>query len=511
MADRLSSADVSFLYLEEADTPMHVGSVAIVDGTDTPYETLLTVVRERLALVPRYRKRLRWVPGHLANPIWVDDENFDLTYHVRRSALPRPGTHERLCDLVARLMSRPLDRDKPLWEMYYVEGLEGGRVALLSKTHQAVIDGISTVDIGQVVLDPTEQSPETPQPGWQPEDEPSTLELLAGAVVDTIRRPSALLDTARSTVSDAQVTAGRLVELAGRAAGGVARTLRLAARPAPGSPLNVPIGAQRRFATVDSRLEDYRRVRAALGGSVNDVVLATVAGALRSWLFTRGVPVHSTSTVRALVPMSVLDEDPQDVDGGWSPERPRGIGGRVAEYLVDLPVGEPNPAMRLHQVSYAMQAHAETGRAVGAREIAGMTGFAPPTLHALGARVASSLTRRTFNLMITNVPGPQQPLYLAGTPMSATYPYVPLARGQALAIGLTSYHGSVCFGLNADRDAMGDLDVLTQGIPDALGELLEAADEAERALANTARQKTGQRTGQKQGTGRTAANGKRRR
>ncbi|GAB3401694.1 WS/DGAT/MGAT family O-acyltransferase [Flindersiella endophytica] len=470
MPDRLSALDVSFLYLEEPTTPLHVGSVALFDDGDLDYETLLTLVRERLAFVPRYRQRVRWVPAHLANPVWVDDDDFDLTYHVRRSALPKPGTPDQLRELVARLMSRPLDRTRPLWEMYLVEGLAGGKFALVSKTHQAVVDGISTVDIGQVVLDPSPEPPPAPSDVWSPVAEPSALELVVGAVSEAVRRPSAMLDTARSTLSDVTFTTGRVVDVLGEAAGGLARALRLA-RPAPGSPLNVPIGAQRRFATVDTRLDAYRDVRAQFGGSVNDVVLATIAGALRSWLFTRGIPVRGATTVRALVPMRIQDGES---------DTPRGVGSRVAEYVVDLPIGEPSPAMRLHQVSYAMKAHSETGQAVGARAMTGMAGFAPPTMHALGARVASSLSRRTFNLVVTNVPGPQNPLYAAGAAMQASYPYVPLAKGQALAIGLTSYNGSVYFGLNADRDAMADLDVLAEAIPDALRELLDSVDEPRR-------------------------------
>ncbi len=464
MPDRLSALDMSFLYLEEPTTPMHVGSVGLfampADGFG--FDDLLGVVRERLAYVPRYRQRLRWVPGGFANPVWVDDEDFDLGYHIRRSAVPRPGTPEQLRELVARIMSRPLDRSRPLWEMYLVEGLEDGRFALLSKTHQAVIDGVAAVDIGQVVLDASPEAPDAPSESWLPALEPSSLELFAGAVVDVVRRPGDLVESARRAVAELPLAGGWAVRALGGAAGSVAAAMRTAARPAPGSPLNVPIGAQRRFATVDTRLDDYREVRARHGGDVNDVVLATITGALRTWLFTRGVRVSSTTSVRALVPVSVLTGEGSN---------------RVAEYVVDLPVGEGNPVMRLHQVAYAMKAHHDTGRTVRARALAGMAGFAPPTLHALGARVASSLSRRIFNLVVTNVPGPQTPLYVGGAPMLTTYPVVPLAKGQALAIGLTSYNGAVCFGLNADRDAMSDLDVLAQCIPDALAELVDSAEQ----------------------------------
>lgn len=492
MVDRLGADDVSFLYLEEPTTPMQVGSVAVFDaaGTQFGYETVLRLVRDRLAYVPRYRQRIRWVPGRIANPVWVDDEDFDLSYHVRQSAVPRPGTDEQLRDLVARVFSRPLDRSRPLWELYVVEGLTGDRVAIVAKTHQAVVDGVTTVDIGQVILD--DKPAEVPEASetWRPEPEPSTLELVSGAVTDAIRRPSGVVDSARGAVADVRLTAAKVTgavgdvketvaNVTGRVAdavSGVAGALVTAARPAPDSPLKAVIGAQRRYTTVDTRLEDYRRVRAAHGGSVNDVVLATIAGALRSWLLTRGVPMRGTTTIRAMVPVSVHDDEPSPA--GDRPGAATGLGGRVDAYVVDLPVGEPNPVMRLHQISYAMNPHHEGGRAVSAPSLVGLAGFAPPTLHALGARVAGSLSRRMANVVVTNVPGPQTPLYAADAQMLVTYPVVPLAKGQALAIGLTSYDGAVCFGLIGDRDAMADLDVLAQCVPDAVAELLDTVGKA---------------------------------
>lgn len=490
MVDRLDAVDVSFLYLEEPTAPTHVGSVAVfeppAEGFD--YDIVLALVRDRLALVPRYRQRIRWVPGHLANPVWVDDEQFDLSYHVRQSAVPKPGTDAQLRELVGHIFSRQLDRSRPLWELYVVEGLEHGRIAIVAKTHQAVIDGVAAVDIGQVILEdhPT-AIPSTSEPStsehWQPSPPPSSVELFVDAVGDVVRRPTAALDAARTAAADLRMTAakvagavtdlgesvasvtGRVTEAVGGLAGAVVR----ATRPAPLSPLNVPIGAHRRYATVETRLEDYRRVRAKHGGSVNDVILATIAGALRAWFMTRGVAVRTTTSVRAMVPVSVRD-DTVATNGTVG-----GLGSRVAAYVVDLPVGEPSPVMRLHQVSYAMTAHHEGGKAVGASSLVGLGGFAPPTLHALGARVAGSLSRRIANVVITNVPGPQNPLYAGPAHMVATYPVVPLAKGQALAIGLTSYDGAVCFGLTGDRDAMADVDVLAQCIPDAIRELLDAA------------------------------------
>jgi WS/DGAT/MGAT family acyltransferase len=342
--------------------------------------------------------------------------------------------------------------------MYLVEGLSGDRFAIITKTHHAMVDGIGAVDIGQVILDTTPDGRERPADTWRPTAEPSWVELVAGALAETVRRPTGVLDTLRGGLSELSSTAGKVLG----AAGGLLAAATSAARPAPDSPLNAVIGEQRRYATLALDLDDHRRIRKAHGGTVNDVVLATVAGALRAWLLTRGEKVGPATTVRALVPVSIRPEG----EGFTS-------GNQVSSYLVDLPVGEPSAVMRLHQVSYRMQAHKDTGRAVGAEALAGLAGFSPPTLHSLGARVASGLSKRWFNLVVTNVPGPQQPLYAGEARMLAAYPVVPLAKGQALSIGLTSYDGRVFYGLNADRDAMPDVAVLAQCLGDALAELLE--------------------------------------
>jgi diacylglycerol O-acyltransferase / wax synthase len=460
MSDRLAPLDVSFLYLEESTTPMHGGSVAVFEPPEEgfDYETLCALISKRIAFVPRFRQRVRTVPGRLANPVWVDDERFDITYHVRRSALPRPGTDEQLRELVGRLQSRQLDRHRPLWEMYLVEGLAGDRFALVTKTHHALVDGIHAVDIAQVVLQANPEPLENWVDTWRPAPEPTGLELVAGAVGDAIRRPTAVAETVRVGLSDLKATAGKLAGTAG----GLLAATKAAARPAPGSPLNARIGEQRRYGMARTELEDYRLIRKAHGGTINDVVLATVTGALRTWLLTRAAPVSSRSTVRALVPVSVRGED----DTGE-------LGNQVASYLVDLPVGEPSPVVRLHRVSYAMKAHKDSGQAVSAEALVQLGGFAPSTLHLLGARVANGLSRRVFNLMVTNVPGPQFSLYAGPARMVESYPVVPLAKGQAVNIGLTSYNGGVYYGLNADRDAMEDVDVLAECLVEALAELRE--------------------------------------
>jgi diacylglycerol O-acyltransferase / wax synthase len=374
---------------------------------------------------------------------------------VRRSALPRPGTIDQLRELVGRVQSRHLDRGRPLWELYFVEGLADGRFAMLTKTHHAMVDGEDILDIGSLILDATAKPRKTPADGWVPEREPSMVGLVVDAVEDTLRRPTQVLDTVRAGVADARALTQR--------AFGVLSAAGASLRPAPASPLNVVVGGQRRFGMAATDLDDYKRVRAAHGGTVNDVVLATVSGALRIWLLTRGESVRPSTTVRAMVPVSVRGDE--DATGS--------LGSRVASYFVDLPVGEPSPLVRLHHVSYAMKAHVESSRAVRANTMVALSGFAPPTIHSAAARLASGLTSRLFNVVVTNVPGPQYPLYAAGTQLLETYPVVPLGRGQAVSVGLTSYDGGVYFGLNADRDAMPDVDVLAQCLEESLSELVE--------------------------------------
>ncbi|MFC4944057.1 WS/DGAT/MGAT family O-acyltransferase [Pseudonocardia sp. GCM10023141] len=465
MPPRLSALDASFLYLEQPTTPMHVGAVSLFRrpkaGFD--YDRLVELIEQRIAMVPRYRQKVRHVPGNLARPVWVDDTDFDVAYHVRRSALPKPGSDEQLTELVARLMSRPLDHTRPLWEMYLVEGLEGGRTAVLTKTHQAMVDGISAIDIGQVILDVSAEPRKLPEQLWMPRPEPTDAQLVFDAVAEAVARPGVVVDNVRSAAGDAVATLGKLAD-AGAHLFSMART---ASRRAPGTPLNVAISTQRRFAVARTQLEDYRKIRAVYGCSVNDVVLSVVTGALRSWLLSRGEPVTSSASVRAMVPLSVRGEAdvPSSATSG-------SLGNRVSSFLVDLPVGEPSPKVRLHHVTHAMREHTAGGQSVGADTLVRVGGFAPPTLHALGARAASGFSKRIFNLVVTNVPGPQFPLYAAGARMLEMFPVVPLAKGQALAIGLTSYDGGVYYGFNGDRDAMADVDVLAGMVDESLDELL---------------------------------------
>ncbi len=471
MPTRLSALDASFLFIEDASTPMHAGGVAVFtpppDGFD--HERLVRLIRQRLPFVPRYRQRVRDVPFGLARPVWVDDERFDVTFHVRRSALPKPGTQAQLEELVARLMSRPLDRRRPLWEMYLIEGLADGRFAIVSKSHQALVDGLSAVDIAQVMLDVTPEVRASTADSWTPLPEPTDVDLLAQAVTEVATRPAAAVDAVRGTVGDVSRTATRL----GSRVAGLVSTALAMARPPVHSPLNVPIGEQRRFVMVDLSLRDLKTVRYALGGTVNDTIVAVIAGALRSWLQARGLPVSQGEVLRAMLPVSIAVPAAASERAG---------GSRVSALLVDLPVGESDPALRLQQISYQLAQVPEASQFVGADAIVNIAGFGPPTLHALGARASSTMSSRLYNLVITNVPGPQRPLYAAGSRMVGVYPVVPLTHNQALSIGLTSYDGGVYLGLYGDRDAMPDLAVLGTCLHESVTELLDRAEQSVRTL-----------------------------
>jgi diacylglycerol O-acyltransferase len=464
MNERLRASDLALLAEETPQTPMHNATLEIFDPGEAglDYDALLAHIDDRISFVPRYRQRVRRVPGRLANPVWVDDENFDLAYHVRRSALPRPGSLDQLRELTARIMSRRLDPDRPLWEIYFVEGLQNGRVALLSKSHQILVDGISTVDLGQVLLDVDHDPRQLVHEGWVPQDEPTPGRLALSAVAESVRHPLVAVTTARSNADSVGRTLSSGAARLGTLAGALSNR-----RPGPESPFNIEPSAQRRVVCVRTSLKDYRKVRRVHGGTVNDVILATLSGAIRAWLMTRAESVGAGRRLRALVPMSVIDEELE----------PTSLGSQVVGHLVDLPIGEGSPVVRLHQVSYALRAHSETGRAVAADRIAGVAGFAPTTFHSLGSRVAFKEAHGNVNLVVTNVPGPQFPMYLAGAEMVETYPVPPLFPGFSLSVGVTSYDGAVYYGINADRDALPDIEVLGQCVREALDELVDSASD----------------------------------
>jgi diacylglycerol O-acyltransferase / wax synthase len=476
MSERLRPRDVALLAEESPSTPMHNATVEILDpGADGfDYAAFVRLVQERISFVPRYRQRVQVVPGRIANPVWVDDDRFDIGYHVRRSALPRPGSLDQLRELVSRIVSRPLDRNRPLWEIYVVEGLADGQVALLTKSHHVLVDGVHTVDIGQVLLDASPEPRDLGGDEWHPHGRPSPFSLMAGAVRDSVSG----LDTITDTVASRTGSVLRGVASSARTTGRVVDALTNRT-PRSDSPIIGPLSQQRRVVTVQTDLAAHRKVREAHGGSINDVVLATITGALRAWLMTRGESMRGIRQIRALVPVSVIDDELEATS----------LGSQIAAHFVDLPVWEASPVVRLHQVSYSFLAHAETGRGIPAARLVGMSGFAPATFHALGARVAGVERRRGYQLCVTNVPGPQDALYAAGARMVATYPVPPLFEGRPLAIGVTSYDGRVFYGLNADRDMLPDADLLGPCITEALDELVDSATGGSRTRAPRGRRR----------------------
>jgi WS/DGAT/MGAT family acyltransferase len=461
VVDRLSPLDASFLFAEHRTAAMHVGAVmtfAPPEGGAFDPDAFTALIGHRLALVPRYRQKVREVPGGLGLPVWVDDPDFDLAFHVRRSALPAPGTEEELLELVGRLLARQLDRSRPLWEVYLVEGLADGRFAVVTKTHHAMVDGLASMDIGAVLLDLTPRPRDTPGDDWRPAPEPSGLELAASAAAHALRRPRDVLDVAGRALTDVREAAS----VVGRTVEGVLAAGRSAATVRPVQPLNAATGQQRRYGMCRSALAEHRAVRKAHGGTVNDVVLAVVTGTLRRWLISRGEPLTADTAVRAMVPVSVRAR----ARGGPA------AGNSISAYLVDLPVAEDDPVVRLGVLRDAMEVHKRSGQAVGAANLMRLVGLAPPIVHSLGARLASQYSSNFYNVLVTNVPGPPRPLYAMGARMLDMFPVVPLGGGQAVAIGITSYDGGVHYGFTADRDALPDVDVLAGFVTDSLEELV---------------------------------------
>jgi diacylglycerol O-acyltransferase len=458
--DRLTALDSSFLHLEDNQpSHMHVASVTIFQGPPPRYDEFVEGIAARLDLVPRYRQKLAFVPLGQGRPRWVDDPSFNITYHVRATALPPPGGEEQLRVLAGRVFSQRLDRDKPLWEVWLVEGLEGNRFALLSKVHHALVDGVSGADLMTVLFDVTAEPSSAPAPAqlWQPRPLPSGTLLLAEALLERATEPTEVVRTVRHAFRGPREFARSAVE----AVGGVGALARGTLRPAPASPYNGPIGPHRRFTWVRVRLADVKAIKNSLGGTVNDVVLATVTGALRRHMHTRGVSTQGL-TLRAMVPVSVRS----DLEQG-------ALGNRVAAMMAPLPLWCDNAAGRLDIVHDAMRNLKSSGQAVGAEVLTRIGGFAPPTIMAQATRIAAR--QRAFNLVVTNVPGPQFPLYVQGRELLDVFPMVPLATNQRLGIALMSYNGAINFGLIGDYDSMPDLEDLAHDLAESLAELAETA------------------------------------
>ncbi len=457
--DRLTSIDASFLHQEGQASHMHIGGVLVFEGPAPAFEDFSDHVRGRLHLVPRYRQKLAIPPLQTGRPLWVDDPNFNLEYHLRHTALPAPGSEEQLFLLTSRVASQPLDRSKPLWELWLIEGLVDGRFALIAKNHHALVDGISGVDLASVLFD-TAREPPPPDAGlepWQPQPEPSPAELVMAGARDAVSTATGLAARTIAAAVHPEATLDRLRD----AVEGVGEIVWAGLNPAPETPLNTPIGPHRRYAVVRQRLADYKQVKDALGGTVNDVVLTVVSGALAQWLQSRGVRTEGVE-MRALVPVSVRKEDHRGM-----------LGNLLTVMRGPLPVYIDDPVARLRFVRAAMDGLKESKQAVGAATLTAVNSLAPPTILAQASRL--NFSTRLFNLLVTNIPGPQQPLYVLGRELQDLFPVAFLPENHALAIAIMSYNGSLDYGLLGDYDAMPDIDLVADGVQTALTELLAAS------------------------------------
>jgi diacylglycerol O-acyltransferase len=459
--DRLTSVDASFLTNESSSSHMHVGAIMIFEGPPPKYVDLIEHVRGRLNQVPRFRQKLVVPPLEAGRPLWADDVNFNLTYHIRHTALPEPGGEAQLKRLAGRVFSQQLDRSKPLWELWLAQGLERDRFAILTKTHHAMVDGVSGVDLGTVLFD-FEPVPEPVEAGedWVPQPEPGTTELVARGVSEMIAYPVKFAERAVEAVRHPETTARRAVE----ALEGVSEIVSAFADPAPDVPLNQPIGPHRRYVWARSELATFKRIKDALGGTVNDVVLAVVTGSVRNWLHSRSIRTEGLE-LRALVPVSIRAED----------ERGE-LGNRIALMRGPLPVYVEDPVRRLRTISAEMAGLKRSKQALGAEVISRLNDFAPPTLLAQASRI--NFSTRLFNMIVTNVPGPQIPLYVLGRELEEVFPVAFLPQNHTLAVAIMSYNGKVGFGLLADYDSMEDVEAVADGINESLAELEQAALEA---------------------------------
>ena len=463
---RLSPQDASFLHLEDLVSHMHIGAVAILEGPPPSYDELAERVRANLPQAPRYRHKVHFVPLALGRPVWVDDPHFNLGYHLRRTALPEPGGDEQLRLLVGRVMSQQLDRHKPLWEMWMIEGLGEHRWALLSKMHHSVVDGVSGSELLSAILD-EQREPEPPPPeSWRPERQPSGAELAGRALGQLALSPFAGV---RSQLGSPRGAAERAVETVQGllTMGGILR-------PPRASSLNGPIGPHRRWDWARSRLSDVKRIRNAFGGTVNDVVLTAIAGGFRELLASRGERIDRV--VRTLVPVSVRSAEEQ---GEYN--------NRVSAIFAELPVGIEDPVERLASVHRQMERLKGSHEAVAGDVLVGLSGFAPAMLLALGLRTATHVPQRSVNTVTTNVPGPQRPLYAAGRRMLECFPYVPLAGRVRVGVAIFSYDGALAFGVTGDYDHAPDIGVLCRGIERSMGALVEAVEAREGAPRANAR------------------------
>jgi diacylglycerol O-acyltransferase len=463
MVDRLSPVDASFLHMEEDGvTQMHIGAISVFEGPPPPFADFLAMVAGKLPLVERYRQVVRSVPFDLGRPVWTDDQHFNLEYHVRHTALPSPGGDDELKRLVGRVMTQTLDRQKPLWETWVIEGLTEDRWAMLTKTHHAMIDGMAGTDLMSVMMDLSPE-PTAPVPdNWEPRPAPSAAQLTVDAMVDLARSPAEQLRAARASVRRPREAARQLAEVAQGS-----RDLAGSAIPTAATSLVGPIGPNRRFSWATTSVDDIRAIRKGLGGTFNDILLAATAGGFRALLLSRGESVERP--VRTVVPVSTRarDETGRSVGDGQ-------MDNQVISLIAELPVGIEDPVERLAAVRAQMDGIKESKQAVAAEALMSLSGFAPPTLLAAGMRLGLRAPQRSMHTLTSNVPGPQFPLYALGRRMLVIIPYATISNQMRTAVTMFSYDGTVNFGLGADFDAVPDLDVLKEGIEASMKEMLAA-------------------------------------
>ena len=455
----MSALDSLFLHAENEVSPLHLGAVALFEGPAPAAGELAAVIAGKLELLPRYRQRVRLVPWGLGRPAWVEDPHFELGYHLRHTALPRPGGASELRRLVGRIMAQPLDRRRPLWEMWLIEGAGAGRWGLICKLHHCMVDGISAGDLLGVLLDPRPGTPVSVPDRWQPEPEPSSASVLAHALSELASGPARRLRAARAVLGVPRDTARRAITLAA----GLGSLRGLVGASTAGS-LNGPLRPERQWVPARGRLADVKTIRHALGGTVNDVLLAAVSGGFRALLMRRAEPLPAELIVRTLVPLSLRTQDARGIPDN-----------RVSALFAELPVGIQDPVERLHAITTELDALKRSGQAVGGSTLTQLSGLAPPLLFALGAHALARLPQRRVQTVTTNIPGPQQTLYLCGQRMLELFPYVPLALDVRIGVAICSYDGTLGFGITGDGKHATDIPTLADGIEHELAQLLNRA------------------------------------
>ncbi|MGE5287271.1 MAG: WS/DGAT/MGAT family O-acyltransferase [Micromonosporaceae bacterium] len=484
----MSGLDAGFFFGENDKTPLQIASVAVFEGEPPSYDDLVRLILTKLPQVPRYRQRVRTIPLNIARPVWVDDQHFQIHYHVRHAAVPPPGDTQELRNLVGRILAQRLDFSRPLWEAWLIEGLQGGRWAVISKTHHCMMDGIGGSDLMTLMfgLSPDEGPPPEPVP-WTPDAEPSTASLV--------------LDGVRATVGESLRQVADIPRLAGRLASDEVADFtnalpEYASRLTyPGPPaLNGPASPHRRWWLARTELEEVKRTRRAIGVKVNDVILAAVARGFRDLLRARGV-LSADSLVRTMVPVSIRARGQDDM-----------MTNRVSMVLVNLPCGEPDPLRRLELVRAQMASLKASHQEVGPDTFVRLIGMAPVLLPAI-ARAIIGMHQPVIHAVTTNVPGPPIPLYVLGRKLVEVYPYVPIATGFRVSIGIVSYLGGLFFGLTGDFDAMPDIDVLGDGIIAGIHELAQAAESATPVTGEGVSAQTGEGVSAETGEGVSAQTG----